>query len=161
MRKRLPESTWKEIFAAHAAGIGLREIARNMGIAPGTICARSKREDWTRKLTDARALAAAQQAPAISTAQGVATSLYERGLRHVDKMADVVERTMPRVESMDADEVLDNVERIDRYDRLARRNYGIDEQGVGGPKTLNINFLSDPGIFEVRRPVIGAETGQV
>jgi len=43
---------------AYASGIiGLREIARNMGIPEGTVLARAKREGWTREIQNAKALA--------------------------------------------------------------------------------------------------------
>jgi hypothetical protein len=32
---RLPKDTWEQIKAAYAAGIGLREIARNMNVPEG------------------------------------------------------------------------------------------------------------------------------
>ncbi|HXA09798.1 MAG TPA: hypothetical protein VNW28_07430, partial [Chthoniobacterales bacterium] len=38
---RIPASTWAEIRTAYASGIGLRELARNMGIPAGD-CARSR-----------------------------------------------------------------------------------------------------------------------
>ena len=41
---RIPASTWAEIRTAYASGIGLREIARNMGIPEGTVLARASRE---------------------------------------------------------------------------------------------------------------------
>jgi hypothetical protein len=37
MRKRLTSFKWAEIRTAYASGIGLRELARNMGIPAGTI----------------------------------------------------------------------------------------------------------------------------
>src|SRR6476661_5475329 len=47
-------STWAEIRTAYASGIGLREIARNMGIPAGTVLARSKREGWTQQIAQAK-----------------------------------------------------------------------------------------------------------
>ncbi len=44
--RRISASTWAEIRTAYASGIGLRELARNMGIPAGTVLARSKREGW-------------------------------------------------------------------------------------------------------------------
>jgi hypothetical protein len=55
--KRIPESTWAEIRMARASGIGLREIARNMGIPEGTVLARAKREGWTQQIQFAKTLA--------------------------------------------------------------------------------------------------------
>jgi hypothetical protein len=42
VRQTIPKSTWAEIRTAFASGIGLREIARHMGIAEGTVLATSK-----------------------------------------------------------------------------------------------------------------------
>ena len=51
---RIPASTWAEIRTAYASGIGLRELARNMGIPAGTVLARSKREGWTQQIAAAK-----------------------------------------------------------------------------------------------------------
>jgi len=57
VRRTIPKSVWAEIRTAYASGIGLREIARNMGIPEGTVLARAKREGWTREIQNAKALA--------------------------------------------------------------------------------------------------------
>jgi hypothetical protein len=36
-RSRISPEGWEQIKTAHASGIGLREIARNMGIPEGTV----------------------------------------------------------------------------------------------------------------------------
>jgi hypothetical protein len=56
MRRTISKATWAEIRTAYASGIGLREIARNMGIPEGTVLARAKREGWTREIQNAKAL---------------------------------------------------------------------------------------------------------
>ena len=56
MRRTITNATWAEIRTAYASGIGLREIARNMGIPEGTVLARAKRESWTREIQNARTL---------------------------------------------------------------------------------------------------------
>src|SRR5438132_3837014 len=50
VRSRISSERWEQIKTAYASGIGLREIARNMGIPAGTILARAKREGWTREI---------------------------------------------------------------------------------------------------------------
>jgi hypothetical protein len=44
VRSRISGDVWEQIKTAHAGGIGLREIARNMNIPEGTVLARAKRE---------------------------------------------------------------------------------------------------------------------
>ena len=63
VRRTITKSTWAEIHTAYASGIGLREIARNMGIPEGTVLARAKREGWTREIQNAKALAKREDAP--------------------------------------------------------------------------------------------------
>src|SRR6266853_3535453 len=107
-RTRLPESTWSELRTAHASGLGLRELARNTGIPAGTLLARSKREGWTRQIQSARALACQPAQPlARTTTDAVAATMAERGQRHLERVAGVVERTLPHVEGMAAGVVLD------------------------------------------------------
>jgi DNA invertase Pin-like site-specific DNA recombinase len=57
VRGRISSEVWEQVKTAYATGsIGLREIARNMGIPEGTVLARAKREGWTREIQNAKAL---------------------------------------------------------------------------------------------------------
>ena len=67
-RRKLPESTRAQLRTAHAAGCGLREIARNAGIPPGTVMARAMRENWTERVQSARTLAQQASAPDVGGA---------------------------------------------------------------------------------------------
>lgn len=142
----------------YASGIGLRELARSMNVPAGTILSRAQREGWSRQKEEAKALAASAQSNAITATQGAAASLYERGQRHVERMTAVSERVMPHVEALGPHELLDGIEKIDRYDRLARRQYGL-ETTSGEKIGLQINFLSSPTI-ESRGTVIEVEPGE-
>jgi hypothetical protein len=51
---RISAATWAEIRTAFASGIGLRELARNMGIPEGTVLARANREDRTQQIENAK-----------------------------------------------------------------------------------------------------------
>ena len=81
--RKLPNSTWAEIRTAHASGIGLRELARNMGIPAGTVLARARREGWTQRREHARSLAITPAARLARTpSEAAAMSMAERGQRH-------------------------------------------------------------------------------
>jgi len=43
VRSRLSSERWEQVKTAHTSGIGLREIARNMGIPEGTVLARARK----------------------------------------------------------------------------------------------------------------------
>src|SRR6266568_7830454 len=107
VRRTITNSTWSEIRTSYASGIGLREIARNMGIAAGTVLARAKREGWTREIQNAKALAKREDAsPAITPVQAVAATMQQRGERHVERMAGVSERGVDHIETLDGPEIL-------------------------------------------------------
>jgi hypothetical protein len=63
VRRTITNATWAEIRTAYVSGIGLREIARNMGIPEGTVLARAKREGWTREIQNAKALVKREDFP--------------------------------------------------------------------------------------------------
>ena len=96
--KRIPETTWAEIRTAYASGIGLREIARNTGIPAGTILARAKRGGWSRQRENVKALAKRDDtAKVITPFEAASATMQQRGERHLGRMANIVEKTMPHV----------------------------------------------------------------
>jgi IS30 family transposase len=71
VRRTIANATWAEIRTAHASGIGLREIARNMNIPQGTVLARAKREGWTQQIQSAKALTKREDAFAVTPAESL------------------------------------------------------------------------------------------
>jgi len=130
VRLTIAKSTWAEIRTAYASGIGLREIARNMNIPEGTVLARAKREGWTREIQNAKALAECENsALAVTPVEAVAATLAERGQRHLKRMAGVSEKAVDHIETMDGPEILNTVDRIEKLDKVARRTFGISDDG--------------------------------
>ena len=112
--KRIPESTWAEIRTAYASGIGLREIARNMGIPAGTVLARAKREGWSQHVNNAKALAKREDTvKAITPFEAASATMQQRGERHLGRMANIVEKTIPHVEAMEPGAILDRVDDVE------------------------------------------------
>ena len=102
MRRTISNATWAEICTAYASGIGLREIARNMNIPEGTVLARAKREGWTRQIESSKALAKREGAsPTVTPVEAVAITMQQRGERHLDRMANIVEKLCRHVEAME------------------------------------------------------------
>lgn len=137
--KHLPPETWQQIKTAYASGIGLREIARTMGIPEGTILSRAKREGWSRQIQSAKALAKREDAaPAVTATEAVAITMQQRGERHVERMAGVSERGVDHIETMDGSTILNSVDQIDKLDKVARRTFGLKENPYGEHFTLNV-----------------------
>ena len=71
MRRRIKDEIWEQIKTGYAAGIGLREIARKMGIPEGTILAHAKRQGWTQEIEVATQELKVMQSDAIAPVQSV------------------------------------------------------------------------------------------
>ena len=127
-RSKIPSERWEQIKTAHASGIGLREIARNMGIPEGTVLAHAKREGWTCEIQNAKALAKREETPlTITPVEAAAMSMQQRGERHIERMAGVSERGVDHIETMDGPEILNTVDQIEKLDKVARRTFGISD----------------------------------
>jgi hypothetical protein len=137
-RSRISADIWEQVKTAYATGIGLREIARNMGIPEGTVLAHAKREEWTREIQNAKALAKREDAIAVTPVQAVAASMQQRGERHVERMAGVSERAVDHIEIMDGPEILDSVDEIEKLDKVARRTFGLNNDNPYSRFTLNV-----------------------
>jgi len=148
MRRKIPHETWEQIKTGYAAGVNLREIARNMNIPEGTVLARAKREGWRREI--AKALAKREDsALAISPVEAVIMSMQQRGERHVERMAGVSERAVDHIETMDGPEILNSVDQIEKLDKVARRTFGLNDDNPYQGFSLNVLNLGAFGV-EIR-----------
>ena len=143
VRNRDSSGLWEQIKTAYARGIGLREIARNMGIPAGTVLARANREGWSRQRDNAKALAKRDDAAkAITPFEAASATMQQRGERHLGRMANIVEKTVPHVEAMEPGAILDRVDDVERLDKVARRTFGISETGLPADQVMiNIAIL--------------------
>jgi hypothetical protein len=142
-RSRISLECREQIKTAYASGIGLREIARNMGIPEGTVLARAKREGWTREIQNAKTLAKREHsAPAVTTIEAVVMTMQQRGERHLGRMAKIVEKTVPHVEAMEPGAILDPVDDVEKLDKIGRRTFGLSERDAHGNNVaVNIAIL--------------------
>ena len=124
MRRTISPETWQQARTAHASGIGLRELARNMGIPEATVLARAKREVWTQQIQQAKTLATRPaDSPIVAPAEAAAVTMRERAQRHVVRIAGITERVLPHRESMEPAHILAQARNLERLDYTARRNY--------------------------------------
>jgi hypothetical protein len=141
VRSRVSSGLWEQIKTAYASGVGLREIARNMDIPEGTVLARAKREGWSRHLNNAKALAKREEA-AITPFEAASATMQQRGERHLGRMANIVEKAIPHVEAMEPGAILDRVDDVEKLDKVARRTFGISDDGSHGENVIvNIGIL--------------------
>jgi hypothetical protein len=136
MRRSISTEVWQQIKAVYAAGIGLREIARNMNVAEGTVLARAKREGWTQQIAAAKIasqprlakeIAKSDAINAITPMQSIAAVMEERGERYRERVPGVSERVVGHVESMDPDEILSRSSQFEKIDTIARRTFGLND----------------------------------
>jgi hypothetical protein len=146
-RSRISSERWGQVKTAYASGIGLREIARNMGIPAGTVLARAKREGWTREIQNAKALAKREDASlTVAPLQAAAMSMQQRGERHIERMAGVSERGVDHIETMDGPEILNSVDQIEKLDKVARRTFGLNDDSPYSGLNLNVLNIGSCGI---------------
>ena len=143
VKRVITKATWAEIRTAYASGIGLREIARNMDIPAGTVLARAKREGWSQQRENAKALAKRDDAAKVVTPfEATSATMQQRGERHLGRMANIVEKTIPHVEAMELGAILDRVDDVEKLDKVARRTFGISDDGSHGENiAVNIAIL--------------------
>jgi hypothetical protein len=144
---RISADVWEQIRTAYASGIGLREIARNMGIPEGTVLAHAKREGWTREIQNAKTLVKRADAPlTITPFEAASATMQQRGERHVKRMADVSERAADHIETMDGPEILNSVDQIEKLDKVARRTFALNDNPFPSGFTLNALNISGTGV---------------
>ena len=143
VRSRVSSERWEQIKTAYASGIALREIARNMSIPAGTVLARAKREGWSQQRENAKALAKRDDvAKVVTPFEAASATMQQRGERHLGRMANIVEKTVPHVEAMEPGAILDRVDDVEKLDRVARRTFGISDGDVDGNNVVvNIGIL--------------------
>ncbi len=127
MRSSISTEVWQQIKAAYAAGIGLREIARNMNVPEGTVLARAKREGWTKQIEAAKQAVALTQSNAITPMQSIAAVMQERGERYRERIAGVSQRVVGNIEAMCPDEILARSAQFEKIDTIARRTFGLND----------------------------------
>ena len=93
--------------------------------------------------TNAKALAKRDDAAkAITPFEAVSATMQQRGERHLGRMANIVEKTVPHVEAMEPGAILDRVDDVERLDKVARRTFGISETGLPADQVMiNIAIL--------------------
>jgi hypothetical protein len=83
---------------------------------------------------NAKALAKREDtAKAITPFEAASATMQQRGERHLGRMANIVEKTIPHVEAMEPGAILDRVDDVEKLDKVARRTFGIsDDDDVHG-----------------------------
>jgi len=142
VRSRVSSERWEQIKTAYASGIALREIARNMSIPAGTVLARAKREGWSQQRENAKALAKRDDvAKVVTPFEAASATMQQRGERHLGRMANIVEKTIPHVEAMEPGAILDRVDDVEKLDKVARRTFSISDHDSPDQVLVNIAIL--------------------
>jgi hypothetical protein len=151
MRRQISVETWEQIKTAFASGIQLREIARNMGIPEGTVLARASREQWTPRIQVAKSLAKPPESAIVPACDAAAQTMQERSARHIERMAGITDKVLPHLESMEPAEILDSARNLERFDYVARRNYGLERQ-PNGSCPVNVSILTNRSAIQIISP---------
>jgi hypothetical protein len=68
--------------------------------------------------------------------------MQQRGEKHVQCVANIVERTLPHVEAMEPVAILDRIDDVDKLDKIGWRTFGLNDGDAYTHQTLiNIGIL--------------------
>jgi hypothetical protein len=127
LRSRISSECWEQIKTARASGIGLREIARNMGIPEGTVLAHAKREGWTREIQNAKALAKREDsAPAVTRKLSQSPCISAESATWA-AWRTLWKRLCRTLKQWEPGAILDRVDDVETLDKVARRTFGISD----------------------------------
>lgn len=148
MKARVSSEIWEQARTAYASGIGLRELARKMNIPEGTMLARASREHWTQRIEAAKSFAKPLQSAIVPACDAAALTMQARAERHVERMAGITEKVLPHLEVMEPGDLLNSARHLERFDFVARRNYGLENQPAPSG-TLNLAILTHQAAVQV------------
>ena len=123
-----------------------------MGIPEGTVLARASREQWTPRIEAAKSLAKPPKSAIVPACDAVAQTMQARAERHVERMAGITDRVLPVLEKMEPAEILDSARNLERFDYVARRNYGMENQPPPGG-LINLAILTNQAAIQVSKPL--------
>jgi hypothetical protein len=72
--------------------------------------------------------------------------MEERAERHLERMADVSERGVDYIETMNGPEILNSVDKVDKLDKVARRTFGLEDENPHQGFNLNVLNLGAMGL---------------
>jgi len=128
----IDEDLLADLQAAYISGEGLKALCQENNLDLNSVIKQAKLENWAKPKPKA-------VKPKSKTPHD--DDLITRGHKYSERMADIIETTITHLETLEAEEVLQNVEGIRKLDEVARKAYGLDREQVGGP-TLNVNILA-------------------
>jgi len=68
-----------------------------------------------------------------------AQTMQERSARHVERMARVTDKVLLHLESMEPADILDSARHLERFDYVARRNYGLEQHPHGPARLMSVS----------------------
>ena len=122
-----------------------------------TLCWHERREKWTQQIAQAklierpelaREIAKPDALNALAPMNSAAVTMQQRGVKYTERLATVAEKVLPHLESLEPAAILEGARNLEQFDRVARRNFGLEDQppGIG---TVNLAFLTNQAAVQV------------
>lgn len=122
-----------------------------MEIAEGTVLAHIKRQGLRRQIAEAKRTAQSKESSAITPLNAVAATMQQRREKYQHGIANVADKVVPFLETMPAAKILDNARNLEQFDRVARRNYGLDNLPPSGGPLNGAILINQSQVQFVRR----------
>ena len=69
----------------------------------------------------------------------------------MERMAGVTDKVLPHLEKMEPAEILDSARNLERFDYVARRNFGLEHQ-PSGTCPVNVSILTNRSAIQIISP---------
>lgn len=129
----VPEELIPQLQAAYAS-TGLKALCASHNLDFTSVIKTAKLEGWPIQPI-------ATKTEAVVTIQTKQTDLADRAKSYTNRMADTIEKVLPHLEDSHPEEILDNIDAIEKFDKIARRTLKLDD-----PQTtnhiINVNVLA-------------------
>lgn len=124
---------YEEIRAKHVKGISLSDLARDYDISYSTLKSRASRENWA-------AIVASANSAVIQSATRDLTQSANHWITRIDKLIHAslgtVETEVAKGNALKLRDLQVALDCAERANRIARANYGLDNEGRAGAQTL-------------------------
>lgn len=138
MRRKITNETWEQIKTGYAAGLNLRELARKMGIAEGTVLAHAKRHGWSQQIQ----VATQQQSDAITPVHSVPQSIASILQEHERETKLSLARSARRMAKDAEQATLREAPYVHKAAQVASITHGWGEREKNPNAILNLAILT-------------------
>ena len=123
-----------QLQEAFRAGSGLKDLCEANNLDLNSILKQAKLENWSKPKPSPKPIKVREE-------NDDRVSPIERGHKYTKRLSETLSDVLDYLEDCTPQELLSQIDNVEKMDRILRRSYGLDREIQGGP-TLNVNILA-------------------